>query len=609
MKPNRLSLLALLLISMLIVGSKIKYPQKNIISSDNFGYYLYLPANFIYDDPGLKGDWYKTINEKYKNTPTLYQLMKSPKGGIIDRFFYGMSLIWSPAFFTGHTIAKNYGFEADGFSKPYQWALIIYGALFAILGVFISRKILLYFFSDTITAVTLLLMFIGTNIFFFSTIGNDIPHVYLYTLYALIIWFTIKWHEHYKLSYAIGLGIVAGITMSVRQSEMIAAIIPVLWGVTNYKTLVEKMNAWWKHRWQVITIAVLAILMVIPQLIYWRLFAGEYFINVYNDAGSTLNLSNPRFAYVLFGFRKGWFIYSPLSLLSFIGLIYCWKHHRTFFWPTILYLAVNIYLIASFTSLVSYGWRAFIQSYAVLLLPLGCFTAAVFQQKKFIRIIIGLLLIPFIILNIHQAWQTNMAVIDGSRMTRAYYFRIIGKNTVSEQDRSLLMVERSVTAKDSLLISPDLNQKPLLDLAFDNEKIKSGDSAAPTPYQGQGMFRMSKEVAFSPGIKTTYNAISNEYYFYLKASVYVYGYNEDIYEKLRLVITTTTVDKKELKYRAFSFKGADLKFIPGTWNKLSFDYLTPEVFTKEEIIQSYVWYAGEGVVWIDNFKIDAYTLD
>ncbi|NTW23975.1 MAG: hypothetical protein HGA37_04695, partial [Lentimicrobium sp.] len=120
MKPNKLSLLALLLISVLILGSKFKYPQKNILSSDNFGYYLYLPANFIYDDPGLKGDWYLAVNEKYKNTPTLYQLMKSPKGGTIDRFFYGMSLIWSPAFFTGHTIAKNSGFEADGFSKPYQ---------------------------------------------------------------------------------------------------------------------------------------------------------------------------------------------------------------------------------------------------------------------------------------------------------------------------------------------------------------------------------------------------------------------------------------------------------------------------------------------------------
>lgn len=609
MKSSGRSALVVLLISIVIIGSKFIYPQTNVISADNYGYYLYLPAKYIYNDPGLNGDWYKTLNEKYKNTPTFYQLMQSPKGGTIDRFFYGMALVWSPAFYAGHIVATKFNYEADGFSRPYQWALILYGGLFAILGVIISRKILLYFFSDSVTAATLFLMFIGTNIFFFATIGNDVPHVYLFTLYTLIIWFTIKWYEKFKLFYAIGLGIAMGTTMAVRQSEIIAAIIPVMWGVTSYKSFAEKFGTLWKYRWHVIIAIIIAFLMILPQFFYWRTFAGEYLLNVYNDAGSTLNLRNPRFAYVLFSFRKGWFIYSPLSLLSFFGLYYCWKNYRLFFWPVVLHIAVTIYLIASFTSLVSYGWRAFIQSYALLILPLGCFTAFLLRTKLYIRILSALLLFTFIILNIHQAWQTNMAVIDGSRMTREYYFRILGKNRLSDEDRSLLMVERSVTAFDTIKSTTGLNQKSILNLTFEDQPTETESPEKPNPHNGNGLYRLSRDVPFSPGIKTTYNSISSDYFFYLRASVYVYSQADDIREKLYLVITTTTPEKKDLKYRAFSFMNLNIDFISGTWNKLSFDYLTPEVSTKDEIVQSYIWYNGSGVVWIDDFTIDAYTLN
>jgi hypothetical protein len=202
-----------------------------------------------------------------------------------------------------------------------------------------------------------------------------------------------------------------------------------------------------------------------------------------------------------------------------------------------------------------------------------------------------------------------MNVIDGSRMTREYYFRIIGKNIVSNEDRSLLMVDRSVTAYDTIKMTSGLNLKSVLNLNFEDQQTEMGDSGTPKPFDGQGIYKLNRDVPFSPGIKTTYNSISSDYFFYLRASVYVYSLADDIREKLYLVITTTTPDKKDLKYRAFSFKDLNIDFISGTWNKLSYDYLTPEVFTKEEIVQSYVWYNGEGIAWIDDYTIDAFTPD
>lgn len=53
--------------------SKNPYP----IKWDVYGYYLYLPATFIYNDLGLENqDWINVTREKYKPSTTFYQAKK-----------------------------------------------------------------------------------------------------------------------------------------------------------------------------------------------------------------------------------------------------------------------------------------------------------------------------------------------------------------------------------------------------------------------------------------------------------------------------------------------------------------------------------------------------
>jgi hypothetical protein len=602
MKKSLYSLIVCFAIAAIIFGSKIFFPQNNIIAADNFGYYLHLPAHFIYDDPGLKGDWINVINEKYKNTPTYYQLMQSEKGGIINRFYAGMAILWSPAFFVGHLVAGLTNQPTDGFSAPYQWALMLYGAIFAIIGLFYLRKVLLQFFSDGVTAVTLLILYIGTNFFFFTTIGNDVPHVYLFTLFAALIYYTIKWYESHKWLHILLLGLIAGLIIAVRPSEIIFLLIPALWGITSIKSIKERFNFLLKQKFQIAAAAAIVVLLFLPQLLYYRMYAGEYFVSVYNDAGSTLDLLNPRFAYVLFSFRKGWFIYSPLSILCIGGLVFAWKYQRVYFWPVLISLLLNLYLIASFTSLVSYGWRAFIQSYAILALPLGSLVFSLSNIKKIYKAIMIFLILPFIALNVHQAWQVRVGVIDGSRMTKDYYFKTIGKNQVSQEDRNLLMVERSFTTNDKVDESKSLLGSRIFELSFDDQIHEN--ILTHQPRSGSGMYILSKVIPYSPGLKEPFSFFSDNYYFYMKTSVWVFGFHEDIPEKLHIVFSTKTTSGGDLKYRAYSFNALQQDFKPGQWNLLTADYLTPEVRTKDEFVQTYIWYNGEGEVWIDDFSID-----
>jgi hypothetical protein len=96
----------------------VKFPG-NIISWDVFGYYLYLPFSFIYDDIELKNEqrvW--DIINTYHNTATFYQSMKLENGVHIMKYSMGMAVLYAPFFFIGHIMAVFTNYPADGFSIP-----------------------------------------------------------------------------------------------------------------------------------------------------------------------------------------------------------------------------------------------------------------------------------------------------------------------------------------------------------------------------------------------------------------------------------------------------------------------------------------------------------
>jgi len=599
------SIIFIIFFAIFSISSKFIIPHSNFISYDNFGYYMHLPANYIYDDVALKTDWYMQVNDKYHVTPTYFQIAQSEKGGMIMRFYKGMSYLWTPAFLIADYYAKTFGYPADGFSPPYQWALIIFGGLFCIISYVFARKILIRYFNETVTLITLILIFVGTNLFYFTTIGNDTPHAYLFTLFTVFIYYSIKWHEKQKVSYAILLGIILGFIIAIRPSDIFITAIPILWGIYDRESLTKKIVLIKSNILQIIMAGVIAGLFFLPQLLYYRLYAGEYIVNIYNDPGAAFDFLHPRFGYVLFGFRKGWFIYSPLSLIGVAGIILVYKKLKEYFWPVVIYLALVIFLIASFNSLISYGWRGFIQAYATLIIPTGFFVQYIMKRSTVVKILAIMIVSFFIILNLFQAYQVKMGVIDGSRMTRAYYFKTLFKTKVTDEDRKLLRVKRSETSVDVIPNDVKFNNLTLDFKTFD--EIKITDTLAPQPYEGTGMFELNKDVIYSPDFKKPFDEITKEYYCYLRSIVYVFSY-EDVTDQLSLVLTTINKKGEHIKYRASSFD-TDNKFIPGQWNRLTLDYQSPEIYSGKERIQSLVWYRGTGRVWIDNFKIMAYTID
>ena len=124
-----LSLIACIIACVVLTQYRVTYSEiKNdqpikVTTWDAFGYYMYLPGMFIYHDvTQLK--WLPGIDKKYGVTGgDGIQAEMQKNGNYAFKYLGGVAMMEAPLFFIGDQVAKHSSYPADGFSKPYQYAL------------------------------------------------------------------------------------------------------------------------------------------------------------------------------------------------------------------------------------------------------------------------------------------------------------------------------------------------------------------------------------------------------------------------------------------------------------------------------------------------------
>jgi hypothetical protein len=607
MRPKKFSLAAVFIIILAVFYfNTINMPHK-MFAYDNWGFYMYLPNLIIEGEFAPKNiDFLKAVNEKYELTPTYYQLSKTKDGVFVNRFFIGMSILLLPFFLVGHLIAQFTNYPADGYSAPYFYAVWLAAPVYFSMSIILIRKTLLKFFSDSIVALTLLTLYFVSNLFFFSSFGSLSPHILVFTEYSFLIWFTIKWHEGHKAKYARLIGLTIGLMAISRMSEIISLFIPLLWGVYNKETLFNKLKLIAAYKKQFYQLIFFAFLGGLPQILYWYASTGSIFFNSYNDPGSQLNLSNPRFLHVLFSYRKGWLLYSPIMILSIVGFIELYRQKKEIFWSIFVVFFINLYLIASFTSLNSYGYRAFIQSYAFMVIPLGySFHYLARKLPLAVKIVFSLMLIVLAYVNYFQSYQILYNTLHGSRVTKEYYWAVFMKKFPSEDDKKLLLIERSNTNEDFPFAEEDYLNKIDAFEGFEREKNKVQHDTL-IVYEGHYSYRMDENIVFGPSMSLSYKEVTDDYYAYFRPSVYVYP-AYDVSEKDVFVVFHFEIDGKPNKYRAYNLNDSRFGVEKDKWNKITFDYLSPEIVSNKDLIKFYIWNRDKQKLYIDNMQIESFT--
>jgi len=417
---------------------KPRWQTERVIRWDVQEYYMYLPATFIYHDPEMK--YLDTLKGPVRDH---YWVGKSPTGKWIGRFSIGMAIAYSPFFFFADAIANISGAPRNGFSQPYEFGLYICGFMYSLVGFLFLGLALSRFFNDKITALTLLCIGLGTNLFYYSTSEGAMAHAVLFCLCSVFLFATLAWHQRPGLGFIVLLCFSFGLIVLIRPSNIIISLVFLLYGVYNGVSFRQKMQFFRPHIWQLAAGLAILILMALPQLLYWKQQTGNLFY--YSYSGERFFFGHPHIFDGFFSFRKGWLLYTPIIALGLIGFGVLRRYAKELFIPILVYVLLNIWVVLSWWCWWyggGFGLRAFIESYAFLSLPLAALWRWAFEKGWLATTSVVIFAFLCVKLNLFQSKQYREGMLHWDSMSKEVYM-------------ATFLKYEYIKDKDKMLIPPD----------------------------------------------------------------------------------------------------------------------------------------------------------
>lgn len=390
------------------------------IAGDAQAYYAYLPALFIYHD--LSYDFLDEINDKYYPTELQKNFLKEEGAGKVNKTFPGVTLLYLPFFAIAHSLAVLFGLPSDGYSAVYQVLFDIGLWCYLLLGlVFLMQILKKLDFQPKTIHLTLLILVLGTNMFFYSVYDQSVTHIYNFFLVNGCILALFKFKESATFKW-LGLAILSLALMAITRPTnfLVLGLILFFFPTLAFYQSAFKVLFTWKNGIKVLLI-VLPIL-AIPFLL-WKAQTGLWIVYSYGD--EVFDFTQPHLSEFLFSYFKGWFTYTPLAFFALlIGFYFLWKENRKQFVIGIVFYAVCIYIFSSWWCWY-YGagmsQRVMIDHYILLAFLIALILKKSTEITALKFTLIGVFGIT-ILLNVVQAYQIRYGILNGGSATKEKYW-------------------------------------------------------------------------------------------------------------------------------------------------------------------------------------------
>lgn len=410
---------------LLAVHQKSRWNSLEVFDWDAGGYFSYLPAVFIYHTPGRPDSLAHLVQQRLAEKDHdigRLGMRRLDNGRFITKYPPGVALSQLPWFAGAHAYSAWHGLPTNGFFWPYQEAALLAGMAYAIVGLWVLRKLLLRYFSDPVVAWTLAGIGLGTNYFVYASHEAANAHAVLFLWQASLLYCTARWYERPAQRWALGMGVFLGLVMLTRLSEVIYVLIPLTWGLTSWAALRQRPRLLLHHAGQLALAAALALAVVSLQLVWWRVVSGHWVVE--NYPGEHFDFAHPHIIEGLASIRRGWLVYTPLVVLILGWGVPQLPRYVPAAVPTVLVvLTAVVYFTFSWVQWW-YGWgfstRPFVSLYPLLALPLGAAMASVRPLATARKLVHGFVLLC-ILLNTWQGWQYVNNVLPGDEMTAELY--------------------------------------------------------------------------------------------------------------------------------------------------------------------------------------------
>ena len=390
---NRRYLFAFLAL-MLLLGSWMRlrhahegtYNWRTALWADQVGYYIYLPAFFIYDFDA------KALPPNITESTGHGFEVDLETGKIRTKYTCGVALLQAPFFLAMHAYHHLKKPTQDGFSGRYHqvphWAALFYG----VLGLLLLYAFLRQYYARGVGLLTVGLLFLGTNLSYYLIDHTGMSHVYSFFLFAVVLWCFKKILQkapEVPLGWWLGLSLAAALIVLIRPTNALFVGLVLLLEVRSWAQF--KARLLWLLRPKLLLSGLGVLLLVLlPQLLYWQYVSGSLVHYSYGNEGFPY-WNRPKLGAVWFAPNNGLLTYTPLLLLLPLAIGVGWKKQPGAWQSGVAFLVVS-YLCGAwhlYSFGCGFGARNFVEYTALFALPFGALVALLFK-KGWLRWVLAL---------------------------------------------------------------------------------------------------------------------------------------------------------------------------------------------------------------------------
>ena len=422
------------------------------VRGDGVGYYAYARAPLIEHNLDFKHD-YQSANESFREghlengQPKVGQRTRT--GHLDNHFSVGPAMLWSPFLLVAHgcvLLARGMGsnVSADGFSRPYLFAMAFGTALYGFLALWLSFRLARKYVRPTWSFVATLAIWWGSSLLFYMYFNPSWSHAHSAFVVALFLWYWDATREPRSLAQWLLLGMIVGLMLDVYYlNSMVVSVLAVEAGGQYAKILRSRppsAPSFPELLIRHLLFGFAVIVVMIPTFVSRWIVYGGPFETGYVSIRDFLWRS-PVFFGVLFSSNHGLLSWTPLLVLAILGLLLF-----TFRFPKVgipfSTAMVAFYLFVSFypdwAGISSYGNRFFVSLTPLFILGLAYLLQRIalhFSQPSSALLFSSGVLACFVLWNLGLIYQfgTHLVPARGSisfrQATYNQFYVVPGKLT------------------------------------------------------------------------------------------------------------------------------------------------------------------------------------
>ena len=356
------------------------------VRGDGVGYYAFGRSLLIQHNLDFKSDWLAAN--------TSFRMGRTDSNGNIDldqytstahldnHFSIGPAILWAPFLIAAHLAVLSFDalgghVAANGLSTPYLFAMAFGTAIYGFLAIWLSFRLARKYLPEKWAFIAALGIWFASSLPVYMYFNPSWSHAHSAFVVAL---FLVYW-DHTRAARTaaqwVVLGLIAGLMMDVYYPNAILLLFPLLESLRLYAaSYAERQPRLFRQVFvNNLIFSAVVILAFLPTLITKKIIYGSYLNFGY---GERWFWNSPAFLKVGFSAEHGLFSWTPILILSVIGLFLIRKTDRVLGWYSIAVFAIFLYVIGCYQDwhgLSSYGNRFFVSLTAIFILGLSAFLA------------------------------------------------------------------------------------------------------------------------------------------------------------------------------------------------------------------------------------------